>query len=320
MVQSLRKRASSNDLANVIGAEPSERRLITSRITEGRKPVLFHHISKAGGTMMCHLAEENGERIVSPHGNCNYEPWDDLGHLAQSMVAIRKGNHSKSEMLNIQKRVRMFEANDWSFGSIERPWLPLFDDDQTHFLYGTILREPVSLMLSATNYHGLNFKDVLSCYRSGNLTTMGQLCGDLGTPAWWARYDNFMTRSITGAWLPWSAAAPCEMLHSGCVEAGSMNSTYLDLAKQALYHRFSFTVALEDFDKHTPALFRLLGWSRTLSGIVNKDEHAKSNKGWTDVTFTSEDEATLRELNQYDVELYGHVRNQGGLILNAWDS
>merc|ERR1719284_979509 len=40
-------------------------------VTNQRPPVAFIHVHKTAGSLMCRLAEKNGERIVRPSANCN---------------------------------------------------------------------------------------------------------------------------------------------------------------------------------------------------------------------------------------------------------
>ena len=64
-----------------------------------RKPVIWLHIHKAGGTFMCKQASLENEEIVHPHKHCNYKNAKFDGIPALGKESIR---------LNCEKRAAIY--------------------------------------------------------------------------------------------------------------------------------------------------------------------------------------------------------------------
>merc|ERR1712048_1191666 len=99
--------------------------------------MLWVHIHKAAGTTMCALAKINGERVVKPNRNCNWDFDGSIDILTTSTPSC-KG------------RADHFNKNGYTWGQIERE---LYDGAICpDFDYGIMLRDPIKLRQSFAFY------------------------------------------------------------------------------------------------------------------------------------------------------------------------
>jgi hypothetical protein len=103
--------------------------------------MMWVHLPKAGGSMRCATANKNGENIVKPSNNCN---WDtkDAPHFM--------GGYDYPPKVTCAKRAEYFRANNYTRGQIERE---INDEDLCfdYFEYGVLLRHPADYMHSLLN-------------------------------------------------------------------------------------------------------------------------------------------------------------------------
>lgn len=238
--------------------------------SDPRKPVLFMHFHKAGGTTMCQLATLNDE--LMPEGsestNCN--------SIGDSNWFQTPGNVRSCD----ERRVMGVNR---SYMSLER-WIDnsICTDD---LLYATTLRDPLDRIISNLNYEAHKPDKVMEWVKPGasqfNVSNVRGAVIDSST----ASYDNFFVRTLAG---PDAFMLP----------AGAMTRQHLDIAKKRLA-RFTVIVPLDRFDDHSVQLSNGLGWNVTTvpSDGYNHNAH-EVNK------FTDEQMAVLKKQNALDSELF----------------
>jgi hypothetical protein len=262
-----------------------------------RKPLVWVHLHKAGGTLMCKMAKLN-ENVVQPENNCNWAGHD--GWKQSGQPSVRK---------SCSERAQMFDESGYTYGQIERE----MDDDEVceEFRYGIMFREPLALMQSIVNFelwyqtkkeHSgysqpfLEFPPDMAEWLRGKIEEKAVPGNELVPLAW---LDNFQTRFLANAFD---------------VPVGQINEEHLARAR-AFLHKKNFTVqALEDLPRQGEMLFHKLGW-KWRKGILQARHNSfeKIQRDPREETeyrvFTPEEEEYLRGLNKYDVELYKGARD-----------
>jgi len=259
------------------------------------KPVLFYHISKAGGTMMCKLARQLGEAVVQPETNCNWEGVDFGRHHAS------KGQGAVS----CEAREKHFSRQGATWGSIEEP-LDTSDLCHSDFLYATVLREPSALGKSRVLFDNvINFREHLECVEKRNQKLCERAMARynatsshhaLGFPTWKA-FDNIMVRMLAGP----------EAFH---LPVGRITAAHLAIARKRLAD-FQLILKLDELD-HQPAaagkqLSGLLGWDSEYVARLLKDSHV--NEGAAEqspIKFSGEDSTRIAAIvrGSFDEQLY----------------
>lgn len=292
-----------------------------------RKPLVWVHLHKAGGHLMCNMAKLN-ENVVRPETNCNWEGHD--GWKQSGQPSVRK---------SCSERAQMFHEFGYTYGQIERE----ISDEEVcdQFRYGIMFREPLALMQSTLNYElwfqtrgeskgrrlpekggqgappvlapptkpppkkersiysqpFLEFPSDVSEWLKGKIEAEA-VPGNERVP--WVWLDNFQTRFLANAFD---------------VPAGQITRDHLARAR-AFLQRNDFTVqVLEDLPEQGENLFKKLGWT-WYKGAFKKKTHSfkkllKNNPSYKAEhrDFTPEEQDYLRRLNQYDVELYNGARD-----------
>jgi len=249
-----------------------------------RKPFLWVHIHKAGGTFMCELAQLAGEAVVEPSdGACNWRGQDQY-------------KDSGKERLSCDDRARYFNhpKRNATWGQIEREFSQS-DRCWKKFNYGVMLREPISLLESEVNYHP-------GCWLFGGPCGEGPEKPDeflsefrnmLGNPfqhggpdqfPLWKFFDNFQTRVLAPAMD---------------VPAGKLNATHLHAAQKAL-KQFTVVARLEDMPRHGSAIFERMGWRKSMMQHIGEPVNPSPH----DFHFNKQEKAWLRKVNQFDDQLY----------------
>ena len=259
------------------------------------KPAIFSHFHKSGGTTMCQLAQQNGER-VTPHGNCNLK--NDSNWNAQP-----------HEMLTCAERLKLTDANNLTFQGVERWMDDAFCD--ASYNYVTLMRDPLDRMISNAEYHKTNAELALRWSRPG-VSYFDPMDGTGYIEDSTASYDNFYVRMLAGSdafFLP----------------AGAINRTHLALAKERIA-RFSAVLILdESFEANAEAqLGSVLGWSQFAVNCSSKSNFQETweygnmcsglDEPLTDdadkeaeeaaLPFSDEQLDLLRERNALDYELF----------------
>eukprot|EP00928_Gymnodinium_smaydae_P096677 TRINITY_DN8589_c1_g6_i1.p1 TRINITY_DN8589_c1_g6~~TRINITY_DN8589_c1_g6_i1.p1 ORF type:complete len:401 (-),score=82.62 TRINITY_DN8589_c1_g6_i1:297-1499(-) len=217
------------------------------------KPMLWIHVHKAGGTFMCSMATEAGERVVQPSdGACNWvgrDQYKDSGLLREKVSCADRAAFFKSLGATGAGGSLGSGGNDvassgYSWGQIEREFTK---DDRCYgqFDYGVMLREPISLMHSEVNYHPgcwptwpawlfphcgsgpADPENFLKEFRA-QLANPGDHGGNDQYPTW-KFFDNYQIRLIVPALD---------------VPPGGINATHLEAAKRIL-QRFRVVARLE---------------------------------------------------------------------------
>jgi len=114
------------------------------KATNRSRPMMWIHIHKNAGTTMCALAHKNGEKVVTPHFNCNWRGHDQ---------AFLTGKH---RFTSCDTRQQKFADQGATWGQIEREVHS--DDFCEGFEYGIMLRDPVEHAVSSTRFDHIDVK------------------------------------------------------------------------------------------------------------------------------------------------------------------
>ena len=259
-----------------------------------RLPVVFVHMHKSGGTVMCHLAYDNGEQLRKDwvSQNCN-DPQEDIAQL-------KLGDSTSCE-------TRIRRAANVSYQSLER-WL----DHQLcpgNFQYATLLRDPFDRMVANFNFAGrkmayakaISVDDVMRWTTPGQVSFVrGQQLLDASMPA----YDNFYIRVLCG---------PDVYL----LPAGAIRREHLEWAKARL-DQFSVVMTHENITRHARQLTSRFGWPKLAMNCAQQEDsvHFREDLPWVreilcqhsgDIAsspFTKNQMVRLKKQNALDYELY----------------
>jgi len=257
---------------------------MTDRPAE-RKPVIWIHLHKTAGTMMCKFAKINDEVVVEPEGNCNF--WLDGGLAVDGFAAMGLQKHRMS----CAQRSELYRRNGFTWGQIERE-VNLEDIGcNDSFMYGIMLREPMGLMLSSLNYDHWNATNLVTWLQDTEVN-IEHACGDccnhtgLRNPAW-QMFDNFAVRTLNGydAWMK---------------PPGHVTEKDLEQAKQHLA-AMDVVMVLEDLEQDKVQMEKFMGWKNTEFDEENVTPHSKH--------FTGDQHTFLKQLNKYDDALYTYARD-----------
>lgn len=222
---------------------------------------------------MCSLAKLAGEKVLEPNENCNYAgpgSSDDF--------------HSTGRIgMGCPSRLGLYEAQGATWGQIERQ-LPDDDICPGAFEYGTMLRDPIALMLSMLNhveYFSIGKAFLGRLRKALKAGTTGPYQQSEGL---WKLFDNYQTRVLANAMD---------------VPGGQINATHLELARARLA-RFRVAARLEDLGPEHP-LFESLGWPdearRQVAG-------RRKNPSMRIYKFNNKERSWLEDINRHDLALY----------------
>jgi len=262
-----------------------------------RKPVVWIHIHKSGGSTVCEAARQNGEHTAN-FSNCNFlsddylvQGWN-LQLVNNMMETAALGGIGDAGLLNrvssafkpltCEERMQKVRAQSVTWMQIEREFNK--GDFCDGFLYGISLRDPAMLAQSLVNYNGIG-----AGYKKC-LEQPAEHCAEKSKGPVWIYFDNFMVRVLGGhdvMMLP----------------PGSINATHEKMALDILA-KFHVVVRTEDFNKNAALeLFReTFGWSAP--DALRKHKNSEVNV----VTFSEEELTIYKELNQHDYAIYNSVR------------
>jgi hypothetical protein len=258
------------------------------------KPLIYFHIHKAGGSLMCRFARQ-AELIVHPDENCNWQGHDGYGDAGQV-----------ARHVPCDQRRSFFQQNGYTYGQIERE----VDDQEMceDFDYAVMLREPNALMASLWNYElwyawkgwgatKPEHKDPVGTLRA---TIEWSEKGCPGSPGgcpsnpsqndqFWKFFDNFQTRFLANAFH---------------VPAGQLTAEHAKKAAERL-EKYRFRVELlEELPARSSSLFAALGWPASFASHIHERVNDDRGDGFHRRTFTTRELDFLETVNHHDRALY----------------
>mmetsp|Transcript_31057 Transcript_31057/g.70615 ORF Transcript_31057/g.70615 Transcript_31057/m.70615 type:complete len:354 (-) Transcript_31057:14-1075(-) len=259
-----------------------------------RKPVMWMHLHKSAGTLMCKWALKAGERVVTPNEYCGADAlgdarvpfWKDT--VYQTICPMKKPNPS----LTCDQRKAVFGKA--TFGAIERELYP-GDICPSDFTYGTIMRDPIDRMESQINYEGpYAFRKIIKCIienlqAKNNTVCDGAVSGDFVNVH--TIFDNFAVRTLAGAsawFLPPGRIGP-----------------YHYKKALALIEKFALVIPLDQLstEEGQARMDQVLGW-HIEANVKLEDMRASRHTIKLDADVRSQ----LAELNKHDIALWEHVK------------
>jgi hypothetical protein len=154
------------------------------------------------------------------------------------------------------------------------------------FMYGIMLREPMSLVSSDLNFNHWHQDSLTAWLRSSEVPTcdLEGPCKHSGhAELGWQLFDNFIIRSLTGTsgwWKP----------------PGTINETDLETAKSRL-EKMDVILILDELSEGKAQMEASFGWRDVELMVVNKYRKAKE-------PFTPGNNNYLSNLNRFDSKLY----------------
>ena len=105
------------------------------------RPVMYNHLHKAGGTMVCELAKRNGEKLPPNNSNCNMAPDDNW----EGGVATDPSMWPPTTSVACAQRRQLVHDHSVTWMSQER-WVDLEHCDD--FYHAITLRDPLDRIVS----------------------------------------------------------------------------------------------------------------------------------------------------------------------------
>eukprot|EP00927_Polykrikos_kofoidii_P040807 TRINITY_DN34815_c0_g1_i1.p1 TRINITY_DN34815_c0_g1~~TRINITY_DN34815_c0_g1_i1.p1 ORF type:complete len:354 (+),score=59.93 TRINITY_DN34815_c0_g1_i1:120-1181(+) len=241
--------------------------LASRAVDENRRNVLWLHMHNYGGTMMCQEAARQGER--TPPANCN---WENCSQQTRLVSCAHKARSAR-----------------FSFSMLERELQPS-DLCQPDVLYGTMLRDPIMAMESTMRDNNFDMSRIVEILTTGNTNLTESHTGCL--PAWdsYEHFDNFATRSLSGAYM---------------LPPRGVTRDHLEAAKQRL-RNMDVLLILEELRQHTVQLSVTLGWDLSL---MHPEKHVQAIGFEHPRTHFDDDvREFLQSVNALDYELYAFGR------------
>lgn len=269
--------------------EDAGRRFKLTHNVHRTKPMLWWHVHKAAGTYMCQAAQAY-EEVVSPHANCNWNAHDVYSTIDRNRYSVPCAT-----------RASYFAEQGVTWGAVERPMWP--EDNCSEFDHGTLLREPLSLMLSQHNYdnwYNVNFNHGSALFLPAAMLAVRHAVAKRNAPFPVRQlgeertrfFDNFQVRVFSGQY-----DAPF----------GGVTRQDLEAAKSRLQN-FRVRGVLEDLASSGDELFQQLGWPARSQRQHTTRPNA-GNKAYAE-QFRASDASMLESLNSLDRELYEFVRSK----------
>lgn len=281
------------------------------------RPLLWLHIHKEAGTFACLAAVANGERIVAPSKNCNWEEYDNIWSPTCTMSDCRGegpgGIGARTTHLpTCQDRKEYFSRWNFTFGSIERE---LHGSDLCpDFRYGVALREPLhsieskvffelKLVKATATELGINvtksfqiswFKELIDRVYYSNDTSSVPRAGLPG----WKLIDNYKVRAILGE--------QAFNLGPGEVTRAHMEKAVQRLQLFDLVKVLDVEASAKDWDGTSSELM----WDHRVRHRLNQRKDVTKPKG---LIFDHETKAKLEEINKWDIELFQTFARQAQL-------
>lgn len=283
----LRGETSADRLDNGTSVTPTQPAPPNSPARGGR-PLLWYHVHKCAGTLLCSVARASGERVVTPNNNCNWMPGPD---------GVRDIGGVGYPEPSCAHRAQYFAQGGFTWGAVEKQFRSPHPCPQ--FAYATMLRDSAALVESIAGDHGHEFGPApLAPLRaavqllqapdaSHVLAAANSTAGYL--PAWkWL--DNFQTRVFADALD---------------VPPGKLTTDHLEKAKRVL-EKFVVVEVLSELQSDAPRLVRALQWPAHLQHAFTR----KVNVGRPghEQFFTPAQKQFLHRQNRFDRQLVDHFR------------
>jgi len=266
-----------------------------------RQPIMWFHIHKSAGSLMCDEAKHMGEQIVQPSQFCAsnvFHDWTVPGDegwytLQQTLLAQSSGQ-------TCADRASMFH-DEFTWNSIERQ-LDTGDLCFNKFIYATVLREPIDRAESQVNYeYPQNTDEIIHCLDEAVKANTGETPPCL-MPAMsnaeppvskhfgWLFLDNYAIRLLGG-------------VDTMMLPPGGVNSSHL-LNAISVLSQFNLVIPFDELHSEgaNADMDRVLGWHPRESVEVRVTSHEKR--------FTQEERQLLRSINKFDMALYNHFREE----------
>ena len=295
-------------------------------------PVLWLHVHKAAGSMMCALAKKNGETSASGLGsNCNLcgdscsppSAHPTIGNATfqpnmcgadvqpgptpnEPTAAFQAARPPSTWWLNFTKSCaqRRLEGQRSSFMSLER-WM---DDEMCPgLLYGIALRDPLDRMVSNTRYSWFH-----------KWSAPPEHVVRLASKGASGCYDRRVRNTLMNSWEDCfhvecatveRSVASYDNLYTRTLAgkdvfmlpAGAVTRAHLEQAKARL-SQFTIVILLEKFSQHNAQLESILQWKCPSRKCAIGNAHSTRYAGGKN--FSAQELKGLREANRLDYELY----------------
>jgi len=255
------------------------------------KPMLWVHISKAAGSLVCGLAAKNGERIVHPNNNCNW------GHVDTHFLKGQGPKHASCEERTgyFYGGVRSEDNQSYTWGHIERelnfqdlcPWV---------FDYGVMLRDPVDLAISFLRYGRFTQKELDLCLDCAVSKGFGASCYELPyrehflTFRWGMLYywDNPLVRYLGGVQV-------------FGLPLGAVTAEHTQLVIDRLNSTFRVVMLWEDIGR--PEVWKdALGWDHPPRKLINP------SPGDIKLALSDEQREQATKLSEQDLSLIKYFK------------
>jgi len=245
-----------------------------------KKPMLWVHLPKAGGTLMCAMANRNGEHVVKGQ-NCNWNQ-KDASHFMGGSDGVLP--------VSCAARAEYFRAQKWTWGQIERE---INDEDLCFddFEYGVLLRHPLDYAHSPLNCFAnvINSESIdinMQCVKDkGN----GPSCKNVhqfdGRRKPHMFFDNYITRALGGLDV-WN------------LPAGAVESHHVDRVLERLD---KFAIVMLWWDIQNSTFFDdAFGW---------QPPDSKVHPSAYSLNFTASQMTMFETLNPHDFRIWDHFKH-----------
>ena len=261
---------------------------------------------------MCGAAKRYCESVVQPSGNCNF-PDHDFTSSKFNVLNYTAYDGAPVSIASCKERSAYMAAQNASWAAIERP-VEARELGCPEFVYGIVLREPMSLMRSEATWHGINISSVIDWFAPGpdGISTKSTSCATCRRHShmhWspelnWQFFDNYATRMLNGRA---GMEAPPGGIHDGHLRV-------------ALAHlsRFAVVLALETLSSMNASriLEERFGWTEKRRSSGGNPTIGHANAQHANVTPMGEqwelaeergELSILRNLNAFDLKLYRNL-------------
>lgn len=255
-----------------------------------RQPVMWFHIHKSAGSLMCDEAKHMGEKIVQPSLYCASDVFHDWYVPGDAKTQTQSSGQTCAD------RASMFR-DEFTWNSIERQ-LDTGDLCFNKFIYATIIRETIDRAESQVNYeYPQNTEHILHCLDEAVKANTGETPSCL-MPAMsnatrpiskrfgWLFLDNYVIRLLGG-------------VDTMMLPPGGVNSSHL-LNAISVLSQFDLVIPFDELHSEgaKAEMDGVLGWHPRESVEVRVTSHEKR--------FTQEERQLLRSINKFDMALYNH--------------
>jgi hypothetical protein len=245
-----------------------------------KKPMLWVHLPKAGGTLMCQMANRNGEHVAKGQ-NCNWNQ-KDASHFMGGSGGVLP--------VSCAARAEYFHGAKATWGQIERE---INDEDLCFedFEYGVLLRHPLEYAQSLLNCFAgvINSESIdinMQCVKDkGNGPSCKHVKQFDGPRKPHMFFDNYITRALGGLDV-WN------------LPAGAVSSHHVDRVLERL-DKFAIVMLWADIQNST-FLDDAFGW-KPPDGKVNPSSYS--------LTFTESQKTMFGSLNPHDFRIWDHFKN-----------